>query len=434
MKLLDIISSPWAIQPEKLAEIRGIYETHLRGEKIDIKAITAKIGKPLNSQPQGYDVIDGVAVIPIDGVIAKRMNLLTHISGGISTDLLARDFKAALNDPTVRAIVLNIDSPGGTVDGTIDIANIVFQARGAKPIVAYTDGMMASAAYWIGSAADRVYIGNDATHVGSIGVVTTHVDISQAEAQAGRKTTEIYAGKYKRIASQYEPLTDEGRATIQERVDYIYSVFVSAVAAHRGISEADALAMADGKIFTGNQAVIAGLVDGVSTLDAIIADLRAGGVPGKTRKEMSMNKQETMMADAPVITMDYLKEHYKDIYDAIRALGYDEGKKAGMEEGAKAEMARIRAVRAQSLPGHEALIESLMFDGTTTGEQAAVAVLNAEKTLRAAKLDAFTADGDLRVPHSEPEDGTLAMSRRDFDRLDAIAKRNFFAAGGKLHD
>src|SRR3972149_505251 len=106
MRLIDIITSPWAIQPEKLVEIRGIYETHLRGEKIDIKAVEARIGKPLNNQPQGYEVIDGVAVIPVDGVIAKRMNLFTQISGGVSTDLLARDLKAAINRPIHKS-----DSP-----------------------------------------------------------------------------------------------------------------------------------------------------------------------------------------------------------------------------------------------------------------------------------------------------------------------------------
>src|SRR3990170_6375022 len=128
MRLIDIITSPGAIQPEKLVEIRSIYETHLRGEKIDIKAVEARIGKPLVNQPQGYEVIDGVAVIPVDGVIAKRMNLFTHVSGGVSTDLLARDLKAAINDPSVKAIVLAIDSPGGTVDGTVDIARLVYES------------------------------------------------------------------------------------------------------------------------------------------------------------------------------------------------------------------------------------------------------------------------------------------------------------------
>lgn len=92
MRLIDIITSPWAIQPEKLVKIRGIYETHLRGEKIDIKAVEARIGKPLINQPQGYGVVEGIAVIPIDGVLSKRMNLFSQISGGTSSDILSRNF------------------------------------------------------------------------------------------------------------------------------------------------------------------------------------------------------------------------------------------------------------------------------------------------------------------------------------------------------
>src|SRR4030067_2682761 len=98
MKMLDILNSPWAIIPEKLQEIKNIYVTHVRGEKIDIKGLEAKLGRPLQNEPQGYDLINGNAIIPIQGVIAKKMNLMTQISAGASTELIARDIKTALND------------------------------------------------------------------------------------------------------------------------------------------------------------------------------------------------------------------------------------------------------------------------------------------------------------------------------------------------
>lgn len=437
MRLIDVITAPWAIQPEKLIEIRGIYETHLRGEKIDLKPIEAALGRSLDNHSQGYEVTDGVAVIPVDGVIAKRMNLFTQISGGVSTDLLARDFRAALDDPEVEAIVLNIDSPGGTVDGTADIASLVFESRGIKPIVAFTDGMMASAAYWIGSAADKVYIGNDVTSVGSIGVVATHQDVSKAQEMAGVKTTEVYAGRYKRVASQYEPLTDEGRATIQERVDYIYSVFVNAVAAHRGVSEREALGMADGRIFTGTQAVEAGLVDGVSTLGAIIANIRSGGVSGNknsnAKEKIMANEEKIETTETPVITIESIALNHKDIYADIKALGYDEGRKAGIEAGAKAEQERIQSVKEQMMPGHEALIEGLMFDGKTTGEQAAVAVLQAERNLRAARYEDYKKDGSASIPHGEGG-GDTAMNRKGFNALTPSEQANYIREGGKVTD
>lgn len=275
MRVLDILNSPWAILPDRLDEIIEIYSTHLRGEKIDIAAIEARVGKKLDNEREQYAIENGTAVIPVHGVIAKRANLFMEISGGTSTQLLAKDFQAALDDPDVHSIVLAIDSPGGTVDGTQEIADVVRDARGKKPIVAHADGLVASAAYWIASGADGIYISGDTTSVGSIGVVGRHVDYSEAEKNKGIKVTEISAGKYKRIASEHGPLSQEGRDYLQSQVDHLYTVFFDSAAKNRGwaITPESALAHADGKIFLGKQAVNAGLVDGVSTLPALVSRL-----------------------------------------------------------------------------------------------------------------------------------------------------------------
>jgi signal peptide peptidase SppA len=287
MKILDILNSPWAIIPDRLNEIIEIYNVHLKGEKIDIEFLKSEMGKPFNKdEKKNYEVMDGVAVIPIEGVIAKRMNMFTQISGGVSTQLLEKDFLQAINDPGVRSIILSIDSPGGTVDGTQELSNTIFKFRGWKPIWSFADGMMASAAYWIGSAAEKIYIVGDTTQVGSIGVVAEHVEISKAEEKMGVKTTEIYAGKYKRIASRYAPLSDEGREAIQKEVDYIYSVFVEDVARNRGVSLEKSLDMADGKVYIGKQSVNAGLVDGVSTLPDMINLLSKKGSVEYTRMQV----------------------------------------------------------------------------------------------------------------------------------------------------
>ena len=271
MKIIDVLTSPWAIVPAKLFEIQEIYRTHLRGDKIDIAAIEAKTGAPLKNETKSYQVINDIAVIPIHGVIAKRMNLFTQISGGVSTQIIGNDIKNALADDSIKSILLDIDSPGGTVDGTQELADIVFAGREKKPIIAYSDGMIASAAYWIGSAADKIYISGDTIDIGSIGVVASHVDYSEWEKKVGIKTTEIYAGKYKRIASDTKPLSKEGKQYIQDQVDYLYSIFVDQIAKHKGVSSETVLKnMADGRIFIGKQAITAGLADGVSTLDRLI--------------------------------------------------------------------------------------------------------------------------------------------------------------------
>ncbi|MDP3797400.1 MAG: signal peptide peptidase SppA [Polaromonas sp.] len=278
MSVLDVVNAPWAITPDKLREIQAFYSAYLRGEKSDIGAIEDRLGRPLANERKPYILSDGVAVINLEGIIAKKMNLFTQISGGTSTELATQDLRTALADSAVNSIILLIDSPGGTVDGTQALSDQVYAARRVKPIVALASGMMASAAYWIGSAAMAVYISEQTTVTGSIGVVTSHVDMSGAEAQKGIKTTEIYAGKFKRVASAYSPLSDDGRTSIQEQVDYLYSVFVGDVAKNRGVSvDAVLQKMADGRLFTGQQGIEAGLVDGVATLEGLTYRMALAG-------------------------------------------------------------------------------------------------------------------------------------------------------------
>lgn len=391
MKILDILSAPWAIDPTKLLEIQAIYATHMRGDKIDIASVEARLGRPLANEPKPYEIVDGVAIIPIEGVLAKRMNLFSQISGGTSSQLAASNLRTALDDPAVHSIILSIDSPGGTVDGTQSLADAVFAARDVKPIVAFADGVMASAAYWIGAAAQAVYIAEVTTVVGSIGVVTTHTDVSQAEATRGVKTTEITAGKYKRIDSQYGPLTEEGRQTIQDRADYFYSLFVGAVAKFRGVSTDVVLKdMADGRVFIGQQGIDAGLVDGVSTLEALVLKLnqeRGQPVP-KNRAgaaQTPTNQEGTTMT---TLTAEQVAADHPAIAAAFRA------------EGATAERARIQAIEGQIIPGHEALINTLKFDGKSTAGDAALAVLAAERSGRAAQAAALAKEAPDPLAHA----------------------------------
>jgi capsid assembly protease len=390
MKILDVLSSPWAICPEKMAEIRNIYHAHMRGPKIDWKDMEARVGISMTDKPaEQYQNMNGVAVIPVKGVLTKGMSFFSFLFGGSSMKQIGQAFQAALDDSQVKSILLDIDSPGGTVDGTEELGNAIFQARGQKPVTAFTDGMMASGAYWIGSAADRIYISGDTVMTGSIGVVATHVDQSKADAQFGEKWTEITAGKYKRIASSHAPLSEDGRAYIQDQVDYLYSNFVNTVARNRGVSEDKALEMADGKIFIGKQAVEAGLVDGVEAFSDLVNKLIA--------KEDS------------IVNLEELKTKHPDVYAAAVAEGKTAGiaegetagKSAGIEEGksigAAAERQRIIDVRAQLIAGHEALIETLVADGKTTGPEAAMRIVQAEKVVGQNRLAALKADGQLGV-------------------------------------
>lgn len=385
MRLIDIVCGPWAITPEMLLEIQGIYATHMRGEKINIPDVEAKLGRKLDNRYESFQVIDGVAVIPVDGVIAKRMNLFSQISGGASTELIKRDIEQALNDPSIKGIILYVDSPGGTVDGTSELADFIFNSRGQKPIVAFSDGMICSAAYWIAAAAESIYISGDTNMIGSIGVVAAHRDLSKREEQYGVKTTEITAGRYKRIASQYAPLTEEGRADIQEKVDYLYAAFAGDVARYRGTSVEDVVArMADGRVFTGKQSIAAGLVDGVATLDDLIDQLSqsrqnsrkaaAGAVAGKTTAKEQTMDLEKLKADHPdlvasieaaakqgMVAESAVKEERDRICVLVSAaFGEEPGKKfaAVVEKGLTAEDIQSLGISFIDASAYETGIES----------------------------------------------------------------------------
>lgn len=382
MRLLDIMTSPWAIIPAKLQEIRGIYATHMKGEKIDMKALRSESGQP----EAPYQVIDGVAVIQIDDVLTKTRTFFSFLFGGTSMRDVADAFQSALEDTDVHSIILAIDSPGGTVDGTEELARQIAAARGQKPIIAVADGMIASAAYWIGSAADKIYINGNTTEVGSIGVVATHVDVSEQDKMFGEKYTEITAGKYKRIASMHKPLSDDGRAYIQTQVDGIYAVFVETVAANRGRSVEQILEAADGKIFMGQASVDAGLVDGMATLAEVIQNLKEEHI-------MDLNELKTKYPDIFRAAFDEGKA--AGVIEGVESgkkVGYDAGKIEGVTEGAKAEQDRIKAVRSALIPGHEALIESMIADGKSTGADAMAAVIAAENKVREVELAKINAD------------------------------------------
>jgi signal peptide peptidase SppA len=271
---LELLGKPWAIVPDVLRHIEHAADAYLRG---DVELPEARVVQAASGGGRGFDLANGVAVMPVTGVLVKRPTILGFFFAEAVTESLAADFKAALADAQVNAILLHIDSPGGMVDGVESLANLIHGARGRKPAVALIDGLGASAAYWLASAADRVFITGETTQVGSIGVVATHIDRSKADERRGVKVTEIVAGRFKRLASEHAPLGTEGRAMLQDLVDRIYAVFVGAVARHRGIGVQQVLGT-EGRVFIGKQAIDAGLVDGVATLDRLLAALAPGGL------------------------------------------------------------------------------------------------------------------------------------------------------------
>lgn len=412
MKLIDVLTSPWAIMPEKLREIQAVYSSHFRGEKIDIAAVEARLGHPLANEQQDYEVRQGgVAVLSISGVISNKANMFTKVSGGASAQILQQQIESMRNDPSVRAVVLDFDTPGGNVLGIPALCESIRALAAEKPTVSCCTGTMASAGYWLGSAANAVYISGLTDYVGSIGVVATH---SYDPRNANTQTTEITAGKFKRLATESQPLTAEGKDYIQSQVDEIYRVFVETVAQNRKVSAEQVLEnMADGRIFIGQQAIAAGLVDGVSTVDAMVAKLADNPAQFEKRRKARIgataNHQaagvaaDEPKADEPVqpVKLENVLKGPTMTPQEIAATFVAEHPEAAeilRAEGAASELHRIQAVRAQAMPGHEKLIDQLAFDGKTSGPEAAVQILAAERSRVSSIANARAEDAPAPVP------------------------------------
>jgi signal peptide peptidase SppA len=294
MNIRTVQDKIWAILPSKLEEIDAVVLHYLNGgPKIDYdpKEYSNPMGIRIEGSRYSYQMDSGIRMIDIFGTIAQRANIMTEMSGGVSTEILNKEFQAALADPSVSGILLNINSPGGTVHGMQTLSDSIRAGRKKKPVCAYTDGLMCSAAYFIGSAASAL-IASETSQVGSIGVALTHYDMSKRDEDNGVKRTEIFAGRYKRMASDNKPLDKEGREYLQEMVDKYYTVFVEAVAKNRGVSTKKALEMADGRIFIGNEALDAGLVDHIGNLDTAVNLLT------ESWRNPSMNLVTDLIVDA----------------------------------------------------------------------------------------------------------------------------------------
>lgn len=271
-----IRETPWAILEGTLATIIDIVGRRLSGERLTPEEIQARIGDKRSSS--STMMAGTIAVIPIAGVIIPKATLFSEISGGTSVERVQADFRAALDDKDVSAIVFDIDSPGGMTDGIPELAAELRAARGKKPVVAVANYRAASAAYWLGSQADE-FIASPSADVGSIGVFAAHQDVSKMEEKLGVKTTLISAKRSPRKTegNPYEPLSDDARKAIEERVDEMMAMFEADVAKGRRVPVDTVRSdFGQGSMLSAKKALNAGMIDGIATLEETIRRVSKG--------------------------------------------------------------------------------------------------------------------------------------------------------------
>ncbi|WP_425219347.1 S49 family peptidase [Ralstonia solanacearum] len=233
-----------------------------------------------------------IAVIPIHGTLVRRTVGLEAESGLASYTAIGDQLDAALADPGVAAILLDVDSPGGESGGVFDLADRIRAAAAVKPVWAVANDMAFSAAYALASAASRVFVSRTGG-VGSIGVIAMHVDQSVKDQQDGIRYTAVFAGARKNDLNPHEPITDAAQAQLQAEVDRLYGLFVATVANNRGIA-AEAVTATEAGLFFGQDALAAGLADAVGTFDDALAQLTASlspAAPAMVARSPSLNLQ-----------------------------------------------------------------------------------------------------------------------------------------------
>ena len=247
----------------------------------DMQVVAAETVK---TDATGFKTFNNIAVIRIQGGLYK----VRYFMDETSTMSLRRQVTSAANDKSVKAIVLDIDSPGGSVNGIQELGDAIKSASQSKPVIAQVSGMMASAAYWVGSQASKIYSSDKTSMVGSIGVKMVIYDYSEMYKKDGVKAIAIDTGDFKSMGEPGIPITKAQIKDAQKIVDGIFKEFVQAVSEGRGLKEKEVMKSADGRVFLADEAADLGLIDGIRSFDETFSELRQSIEAGKKQAGYSL--------------------------------------------------------------------------------------------------------------------------------------------------
>ena len=305
-------TTAWALLPQTLAVMVDILRLRAEGHRLTPEEISERIqGQREDAGPaiiaargnaRGVGGGGGVAVIPLVGAVVHRADAFEDISGFTSVERFRARLQEALNNDAVGSIVIDVDSPGGSVSGITEIAQMVRDGRESKKIVAVANTLMASAAYWIASAASEI-VATPSANVGAIGVFAAHADLSTQMEMLGIKVTLVSAGKFKVEGNPFEPLDADAEASIQRSVDESYGLFTLDVAKGRGVTVAKVRSgFGEGRLLSADEAKAENLVDRVATLAATVQGLLGrGGGSGRRADEIGIGDQGTELLDGAIM-------------------------------------------------------------------------------------------------------------------------------------
>ncbi|KLT22153.1 putative minor capsid protein c [Wolbachia endosymbiont of Armadillidium vulgare str. wVulC] len=244
--------------------------------------------------------VERTAIIPIHGILTKKPGAFDVFLGMTSYEQIEEQITQALADSSIETIILEIDSPGGEVNGIFDLADFIYESRAKKRIVALANDDAYSAAYAIASSAEKIFL-TRTSGVGSIGVIASHIDQSGFDEKCGIKYTTIFAGRRKNDLNPHEPINSEGLESLREEIDRLYEMFVQLIARNRNLS-IEAIKSTEAGLYFGEKAVEIGLADGMTILSSI-----------NKNRSITMNEQTTNDLET-----DNLTKYRAEVLELIR--------------------------------------------------------------------------------------------------------------------
>jgi signal peptide peptidase SppA len=325
------------------------------------------------SSPDGYKpyTMDGsVAKIEMIGAMTKRPNCMQMFYGGAATRAVEEAVTVAAADPNVKSILLIIDSPGGNIDGTAELAGAIASAREQKPVWGWVDGLMASAALWAGVHCDYLFASSPNANIGSIGVITAVVDQSGDTGlkERGIKIHKIDTGPYKGIGAYFSPVTADQIQVIRDRVDAIGQAFAETVSRERNIPVTIGEGVADGRVFLASEAKTLGLIDGIAPVSSVLNRMKSGY---NLRRDKSQYKATALPkpkteGEKAMPTTDDIRAEDEGLMAKFRAWGE-----------------KLGIIKAEAEPADDATEASPDMTALTTEIESLRAELDAEKTITA---------------------------------------------------
>lgn len=243
----------WGIVPERHHAICSVLEARLAGQSAEMPSQKARYE---DEDDAPYRRIQGAAVIPVYGVIGKHLGLIEKMCGGCDLDDISDAIEFAEDDDAVDRVVFDINSPGGIVTGTPEVAKQIAEMK--KPTAAFGDELIASCAYWLASQCDSIHT-TESMRIGSVGVYSIYLDETRAMEMDGVKVNAIVAGKFKLMGASFKGMTDKEREILQADVDRCRDWFRGDVSSRREID----IAQMEGQLFDGRRAVENGYSDGI---------------------------------------------------------------------------------------------------------------------------------------------------------------------------